>query len=91
MNGLEGSYYEISHAIQACDTPIVFEEMLEKVLNYKAQLNISGNTSTKPATSFVASIASGNPSTYATHGRGFSSASHAPFWKFNLRLSPDFP
>ena len=47
MKGLGTAYSEQSHAIQVHDTPIAFEELFEKLLNYEAQLNISGNTSTK--------------------------------------------
>ena len=41
LKGLGPAYSHISHALQAQDTPITFEESFERLLSYEAQLRIS--------------------------------------------------
>ena len=36
LNGLGPTYSHISHALQARDTPITFEELFERLLSYEA-------------------------------------------------------
>ena len=54
MTGLGLTYSHISHALQAWDTPVTFEELFEQLLSYEAQLRISVPlalpTSTPPST-----------------------------------------
>ena len=38
LNGLDPTYSNISHALQARDTPLTFEELFEHLLSYEAQL-----------------------------------------------------
>ena len=40
LNGLGLAYSHISHALQAGDTPVTFEELFERLLSYEAQLRI---------------------------------------------------
>ena len=59
LNGLGLSYSHISHAIQARDTPINFEELFEHLLSNEAQMKIlvhSALPSSIPASSLVTSI-----------------------------------
>ena len=41
LNELGPAYSHISHAPQARDTPVIFEELFERLLSYEAQLRIS--------------------------------------------------
>ena len=38
LDGLGDEYTELVHAVQARDTPITFDELHEKLLNYEAAL-----------------------------------------------------
>ena len=40
FNGLGPSYSNISHALQVRETPVMFEELFENLLNYEAQLQL---------------------------------------------------
>ena len=40
LNRLGPTYSNISHALQAWDTPVTFEELFERLLSYEAQLQI---------------------------------------------------
>ena len=38
LNGLSPTYSNLSHALQVRETPVMFEELFEHLLNYEAQL-----------------------------------------------------
>ena len=40
LNGLDPAYSHLSHALQARETPITFEELFEKLHSYKAQMKV---------------------------------------------------
>lgn len=57
LHGLDDSYKELSHAIQARDTAISFDELHEKLLTFEAQLAALPSTqpTPTPSTAFAAS------------------------------------
>ena len=64
LNGLAPAYSHISHALQARDTPVTFEELCEQLLSFEAQMQILvplAPLASTPATTLVTST---GPSSY---------------------------
>ena len=40
LNGLDPAHSKLSHALQVWETPLDFEELFEKLMNYEAQLKL---------------------------------------------------
>ena len=72
LNGLGLAYSNISHALQAQETPVPFEELFEQLLSYDAQIKILV-PSTPPASIIaIALVTSTGPSSHRwpnNHGR----------------------
>lgn len=63
LNGLDDSFKELSHAIQAPDSGITFDELHEKLLSMEAQLGSPPATlSGQPTTAFYAAHPCSRPS-----------------------------
>lgn len=63
LNGLDDSFKELSHAIQAPDSGITFDELHEKLLSMEAQLASPPATlSSQPTTAFYAAHPYSRPS-----------------------------
>lgn len=75
LNGLDDSYKEISNAIQARDSAITFDELLDKLLSTEAQQAARATASSpQPATAFSA----GTSSRRSSSGRGYSQPQQRP-------------
>ena len=64
FNGLGLAYSNISHALQARDTPVTFEELLEHLLSYEAQIKILVSSTPPASTLASALITSIDPSSH---------------------------
>ena len=72
LNGLVLAYSHISHALQARDTPITFEELFEHLLSYKAQVKVLVPSAPPASTRAFALVTSTDPSSHLilnNHGR----------------------
>ena len=58
LNGLSPTYSNISHALQARATPVIFEELFEQLLSYKAQMKILVPSALPASTSTTALVTS---------------------------------
>ncbi|KAJ0975732.1 hypothetical protein J5N97_017697 [Dioscorea zingiberensis] len=58
LNGLDPAYSKLYHTLQVRNTPLDFDELFEKLLNYEAQLELMTPSPAAPATAFTASTGS---------------------------------
>ena len=71
LNELGPTYSHISHALQAWDTLVNFEELFERLLNYEGQLRISVPSTLPASTLAIAFVTSTVPSSHRrSHNRG---------------------
>ena len=61
LNGLGPTYSHISHALQARDTLVTFEELFEHLLSYEAQMKILVPFAPPASTSASTFVTSTNP------------------------------
>ena len=55
LNGLGSTYSNISHGLQLQETPVMFKELFEHLLNYEAQLELSVSLAL-PATTLATAL-----------------------------------
>ena len=71
LNGLGPTYSYMSHALQARDTLVTFEELFERLLSYEAQLRISVPLTLPASTHTTTLVTSISPSSHRRlHNRG---------------------
>ena len=64
LNRLGPTYSHISHALQAQDTPVTFEELFERLLCYEAQMKILVPSTPPASTPASALVTSTDPSSH---------------------------
>ena len=71
--GLDDHYKELSHALQVCESPVTFDELLEHLLNYEAKLALKAETpNLAPTAAFVAPIQQSAQPWHRGNSRGHS-------------------
>ena len=64
LNGLGPANSNISHALQAMETPVTFEELFEQLLSDEAQMKILVHSTSPASTSAIALVTSPGPSSH---------------------------